>query len=98
MQITLLTPFPGTPLYERLLKAGRLIEPKEWRLCTLFDVNFQPTGMTSQELREGIYWLSQQLYGDEATRRRRKAFFQLFSNEPGYPRISTATAEQSSSS
>lgn len=75
VQITLLTPFPGTPLYARLAAAGRLFEPGAWARCTLFDVNYQPTGMTAQELREGIYGLSEQLYGEEATRRRRKGFF-----------------------
>jgi radical SAM superfamily enzyme YgiQ (UPF0313 family) len=76
VQITLLTPFPGTPLYERLLKEGRILQPGRWDLCTLFDVNFQPLGMTPQQLREGIYWLSQKLYSDECTQRRRAKFFQ----------------------
>jgi hypothetical protein len=31
--------------------------------------------MTPQELREGIYWLGERLYGEEATERRRKRFF-----------------------
>ena len=75
VQITLLTPFPGTPLYDRLLKEGRILQPGAWNLCTLFDVNYRPTGMTPQELREGIYWLSERLYNDDATRRRRKGFF-----------------------
>ena len=83
VQITLLTPFPGTPLYRRLHEAGRLLDPVAWHLCTLFDVNFRPTGMSPQELREGIHWLSQQIYSEEATRRRRKTFFQHFSTEPG---------------
>ena len=84
VQVTLLTPFPGTPLYARLAAAGRLIQPGAWHLCTLFDVNFQPTGMTPQELREGIYELSGQLYSDEATRQRRKGFFAQFRN-PDHP-------------
>ncbi|HUJ71368.1 MAG TPA: radical SAM protein [Verrucomicrobiae bacterium] len=81
VQITLLTPFPGTPLYERLLKEGRILQPGAWQLCTLFDVNYRPAGMTPQELREGIYWLGGQLYTDEATRRRRKGFFSQFRHE-----------------
>ncbi|HUJ10818.1 MAG TPA: radical SAM protein [Verrucomicrobiae bacterium] len=81
VQITLLTPFPGTPLYERLLKEERILQPRAWQLCTLFDVNYRPTRMTPQELREGIYWLGGQLYSDEATRRRRKGFFSQFRNE-----------------
>jgi radical SAM superfamily enzyme YgiQ (UPF0313 family) len=75
VQITLLTAFPGTPLHERLAREGRILQPGAWHLCTLFDVNFQPAGMTPQELREGIYWLGEQLYGEEATHRRRKGFF-----------------------
>lgn len=75
VQITLLTPFPGTPLYERLLREHRLLDPQAWQLCTLFDVNFQPVGMTSAELRAGIHRLARELYSDEATRRRRKGFF-----------------------
>ena len=81
VQITLLTPFPGTPLYERLLKEGRILQPGAWQLCTLFDVNYRPAGMTPQELREGIYWLGGQLYSEEATRRRRKGFFSQFRHE-----------------
>jgi radical SAM superfamily enzyme YgiQ (UPF0313 family) len=81
VQITLLTAFPGTPLYERLNLEGRILTPDAWHLCTLFDVNYRPTGMTPQELREGIYWLGERLYSDDATRRRRKGFFSQFKPE-----------------
>ena len=81
VQITLQTPFPGTPLYARLEREGRILQAGAWQLCTLFDVNYQPAGMTQQELREGIYWLGEQLYGDEATRRRRKGFFAQLQQE-----------------
>ena len=40
VQITVLTPFPGTRLYDRLLAEGRLLYPGAWDRCTLFDVNF----------------------------------------------------------
>ena len=42
VQITVMTPFPGTPLYERLRREGRLLEDGAWERCSLFDVNFQP--------------------------------------------------------
>ncbi len=75
VQITILTAFPGTPLHARLLAEGRILAPGRWDLCTLFDVNFQPKGMTPDELRAGIRWLSQRLYSKEALHRRRAAFF-----------------------
>jgi radical SAM superfamily enzyme YgiQ (UPF0313 family) len=75
VQITILTAFPGTPLYDRLLREGRILQPGRWDLCTLFDVNHQPLGMTPQRLRDGIYWLSEKLYSEECTQRRRARFF-----------------------
>jgi radical SAM superfamily enzyme YgiQ (UPF0313 family) len=75
VQITILTPFPGTPLYARLLNEGRILQPGRWDLCTLFDVNHQPAGMSPQQLRQGICWLSERLYSDECTEQRRRGFF-----------------------
>jgi len=46
IQITVLTAFPGTPLYARLDSEGPLLHPRAWDRCTLFDVNFRPRGMT----------------------------------------------------
>jgi radical SAM superfamily enzyme YgiQ (UPF0313 family) len=75
VQITVLTAFPGTPLYARLLAEGRVLEPGRWDLCTLFDVNYKPSDMSPRELQEGIYWLTERLYGDECTAFRRQGFF-----------------------
>ena len=76
VQITILTPFPGTPLYDRLLAEGRILEPERWDLCTLFDVNYRPQNMTVEELRAGIYWLAERLYTDECLEQRRRPFFE----------------------
>ena len=75
VQITILTPFPGTPLYDRLLHEGRLLQPERWELCTLFDVNYRPKHMTPEELRAGIYWLTERLYSEECLMKRRRPFF-----------------------
>ncbi len=75
VQITVLTPFPGTPLYDRLLAEGRIIDPGRWDLCTLFDVNFVPKLMSADELRKGIYWLAERLYSDESMESRQRGFY-----------------------
>jgi radical SAM superfamily enzyme YgiQ (UPF0313 family) len=75
VQITVLTPFPGTPLYDRLLAEGRILEPGRWDLCTLFDVNYVPKNMTVEELRDGMYWLAEKLYSEDCMRQRRLPFF-----------------------
>ena len=76
VQITVLTPFPGTPLYSRLLREGRILAPGRWDLCTLFDVNYVPMNMSVDQLREGISWLAEQLYREECLASRRRPFFE----------------------
>src|SRR5262249_7411875 len=76
VQITILTPFPGTPLYDRLLREGRILEPGRWDLCTLFDVNFVPKNMNTDELRDGIYWLTERLYNETIVEERRRRYFE----------------------
>jgi radical SAM superfamily enzyme YgiQ (UPF0313 family) len=80
VQITVQTPFPGTPLYNRLRAAGRLFAERFWEKCTLFDLTHHPTGMTAAELRAGLIYVSQSLYSEEATRQRRKRFFDRRTN------------------
>lgn len=76
VQITVLTPFPGTPLYDRLLREGRMLQPERWDLCTLFDVNYVPKGMTVDQLRKGIYWLAERLYNEDRVVARRRRYFE----------------------
>ena len=75
IQITVQTAFPGTPLYERLDREGRLLRRDAWELCTLFDVNLKPAGMSVAELESGLLSLAAKIYSDEFTRERREKFF-----------------------
>jgi len=81
VQITVLTAFPGTPLYDRLLAEGRIINHGRWDLCTLFDVNHHPGGMSADELRRGMRWLTRRLYSARGTERRRAPFFRKLRRE-----------------
>jgi radical SAM superfamily enzyme YgiQ (UPF0313 family) len=74
VQITVLTAFPGTPLHARLKREGRILENGAWDLCTLFDVNHVPTGMSPERLRQGLVDLGRRLYDGAATEARRKRF------------------------
>jgi radical SAM superfamily enzyme YgiQ (UPF0313 family) len=74
VQITLQTPFPGTPLYDRLQREGRLLDAQAWDKCTLFDINFQPKSMSREELSSGFKELSARLYGKSCTTRRKQHF------------------------
>ena len=74
VQITIQTPFPGTPLYDRLREEGRIVEDGAWNRCTLFDINYQPRAMSMDELSRGFKELTARLYSDACTRRRRTSF------------------------
>lgn len=76
VQITVMTPFPGTPLYDRLLAEKRILQPGRWDLCTLFDVNFQPLHMSPDELRAGLYWLAERLYREPIVHARQRFYLE----------------------
>ncbi len=86
VQITLPTPFPGTPLYRQMQREGRLIEENAWEKCTLFDINIKPRKMSVAELRAGFYQLTRMLYSDEFTQHRRKQFQHNYRRERGLVR------------
>jgi radical SAM superfamily enzyme YgiQ (UPF0313 family) len=75
VQITVLTPFPGTPLYRRLAAEGRILEDGAWERCTLFDVNFVPAHMTPERLQWGLVDLARRLYDRAFVDARRERFF-----------------------
>lgn len=74
VQVTVLTPFPGTPLYDRLLEAGRILAPDDWSGHTLFDVTYEPAQMSVRELEEGLMDVMQRLYAKDAVRSRQRQF------------------------
>ncbi len=88
VQYTVLTPFPGTPLFARLQREGRLLSNRFWDRCTLFDVSFQPRHMTVDELEQGLRWLMRETYSRPESARRQRAFLDRFRN----PRTSTTTS------
>lgn len=74
VQLTVLTPFPGTELYRRLHRDRRLLSEQFWDRCTLFDVNYQPVRMTVDELEKGLRWLFTELYSSKETKQRQRSF------------------------
>ena len=87
VQITYLTPFPGTPLFERLRREGRLLDDKAWERCTLFDVNFQPQNMSAKELEQGFKNLVSVLYDDDFVRARGERFIRHFRSSRRQQRV-----------
>ena len=61
VEVNILTPYPGTPLFDRLEKAGRIIS-RDWSRYNQVEVVFQPKHMTPEELFEGARKVSKEFY------------------------------------
>lgn len=63
------TPFPGTLLYEKLDREGRILT-KQWSEYNMKNVVFTPKNMTPEELHQGIKSLYNSFYSAPYTLRR----------------------------
>lgn len=77
VQVTVQTPFPGTPLFERLRREGRLLSERSSERCTLFDVTYRPKRMTVAELEAGMRWLFSELYNEREFLMRKRRYMEL---------------------
>ena len=57
----IMTPFPGTPLFDRLEREGRIIS-KDWSRYMMSMVNFKPKLMSEKELVEGVGFMKNRFY------------------------------------
>jgi hypothetical protein len=58
----ILTPYPGTVLYDRLEKEGRIIE-RDWAKYDMTSVVIRPRKMTPEALEGGVAWAYGQIPG-----------------------------------
>ena len=61
VEINILTPYPGTPLFDRFEREGRLIT-KDWSRYNQVDVVFKPKHMSEKELLEGARKVAKEFY------------------------------------
>lgn len=61
LEVNILTPYPGTPLFEKMEREGRLIT-RDWSRYNQVDVVFKPKHMTEKELLEGAQMVAKEFY------------------------------------
>jgi radical SAM superfamily enzyme YgiQ (UPF0313 family) len=64
----LMTPYPATPLYDRLLKAGRLTRPKHWLDFRPFQMAYTPDKISIADAESEVREAWTRAYSPEATR------------------------------
>lgn len=72
-QFSILTPLPGTQLYDKLDKEGRIFT-KNWDLYDLVHAVFEPKQMSAYELQESLFKATKDLYW--ITKRGLRFFFE----------------------
>jgi radical SAM superfamily enzyme YgiQ (UPF0313 family) len=61
VEVNILTPYPGTPLFDRLEKDGRILT-RDWSKYNQVEVVFKPKNMTEKELYEGARKVAKEYY------------------------------------
>jgi len=69
LQATVLTPFPGTPLFDELDRAGRIVD-KNWGHYDFRHVVFEPRMMSREDLVSGHDWVLSRFYSRGSLARR----------------------------
>lgn len=62
LQPAILTPFPGTPVYEQFEKENRMLKNISWTSYDMMNVVFIPKKMTPWELQEQFYYAARHFY------------------------------------
>ena len=62
-----LTPYPATPLYDRLASAGRLTRPKHWLEFKPFIMAFEPRGLSTEQVKSELDQAWESSYNPPAT-------------------------------
>lgn len=73
LQPAILTPFPGTPVYEQFCKEHRMITD-DWSHFDMMNVTFLPKHMSPWELQETFYQASIYFYDFRSVRDIRRIF------------------------
>jgi radical SAM superfamily enzyme YgiQ (UPF0313 family) len=83
MQASILTPLPGTSLYNRLKEEERLLYtdyPKDWERHGFFDLVFKPKLVSPEELEEAIFKNWEKLYDLKVLKKKFLRTLQLTKN------------------
>jgi len=69
LEVNILTPYPGTPIFDRFEREGRILT-KDWSRYNQVDVVFKPKLMTEKELHEGARKVAREFYSKSSVMKR----------------------------
>ncbi len=81
-QITIMTPLPGTEIYDQFKGNNRLLTEKYWDKCNFFDIVYSPKKMTIKELEHGFIWLYNEIFNMDALENRTNYLKSIYKQLP----------------
>ncbi len=64
-QFTLLTPLPGSRLYQEINSEGRLYTETFWNKCGFYNLVFKHDNLSSEEAENSLVWLYEEVFNAE---------------------------------
>ncbi len=81
-QFTLLTPLPGSRIYDEFLTEGRLTDENFWNNCSFFSMTFKHDHLNKEEAENGIIGLHDEVFNEENTLKRLIHMKNIYKNLP----------------
>jgi len=81
-QFTLLTPLPGTQIYEKLKAEGRLINETFWNKCSFFDMTFKHDNLSIENAENEIIKLHDEIFDEANTIKRNFHMMKIYKQLP----------------
>ncbi len=81
-QFTLLTPLPGSQIYDQYKAEGRLIKDVFWDKCSFFDMTFRHDSIISEDAEIEIIKLHDEIFNEENTMNRNLHMMKIYKNLP----------------
>jgi radical SAM superfamily enzyme YgiQ (UPF0313 family) len=81
-QFTLLTPLPGSQIYEQYKAEGRLINESFWDKCSFFDMTFKHDNFNNEEAENEIIKIHDEIFNEENTLNRNAHMMKIYKNLP----------------
>lgn len=90
-EFTVMTPFPGTPLFDEMKRAGRLLH-EDWGLYNAENVVIRPARMTPAQLEEGYRYAWEAFYKDESQPAKMFRLYKRLMDRGWQPRVGAPQA------
>jgi radical SAM superfamily enzyme YgiQ (UPF0313 family) len=81
-QFTVLTPVPGSRLYNQLLAEDRLYEETFWNSCGFYNLVFRHSKLDRKEVEKSLIWLYDQVFSPENSLKRALCMKEIYKKLP----------------